>query len=1180
VTCLTFHLSSQNKKSNNAEIQNGPVDLGGPPNTTLVFENVVSASPLYYNVKAEGDVDQINEDTDEVKRTDDIFLTESIEVASIDSDDTFDDTDLLPLSSSEFKQERADDVTISRQDGRILIAAPRISDVVVMPSGDNTASMENESFAENNAANNSDWDSWETVEVRGRGNRRKLPPPPPPPPVALKQSSNSMPPSSGVPEPVGNNIKKLKNTRSNPTPRKKSVARKIVREILSSVVDSIDEESRKMKQLRITSPTRAVNSWKNGPPGVTQKIVRNEIPVGMTDNIKCETTMRDVVVGKGVDSNASSVNIAAASTLVHHEEGGKPAMIPNKVSEKEFPETEKPARKADQNTAPTYQDTASSSSNARGPSKEEPQNAVDRKSDTCSSDTEEAPQRFEGEAASKLDAVDTLSPPLLTLLSPENANSATSSVASSLEAPHRGRLHHHSDAATDVNDVGYHLLDVCDRLSRDMSLFMSRRALALSARRRERGAILSALQNSVSSIWPGRCHVELYGSCATQLDLPSSDIDVVVLGLHQHSYVPTQISSINHSKSSSNDSIALGTPMDEGELNDDIQQPMMLQLAPSPSFGMLPQHRNAERVVSLASDLESQVWAVQVNAIPTASVPVIKVLADPSKLVGASNGGDWMTQHQQMAGQVAVAAGGVASFENKPNPEYSKADSGSYPPPTHVPWRGSDVMKGLLSLDITFEGPEHGGIGSTEFSSRTVAEACIESGLHPDATPFVQTLMVLKELLAQRKLNEPYSGGLSSYALLLLVLALVRERSVIREEIELVEQQKRAMAVGELDSFASGSIPSFEPTTLTTPQTTQSATADASVARAIPPTSDQHVGLSIGNESNSLLPNGADKASKGQTRGTSQSQTKPQPILKQSSSWATIAKGNTGAKARSTSSTSKTDIETDASKQPTVESSSQKQTFADAVAGSKRRTPPVSTNVTSLSEKHGVKTDDVVQKSASTSQTPSGMTSAVSNAELRTPANGTTNVSPMDAKIRAPAFYPQGYNDIVEVLCSGEITSGKLLMHFLLYYGEHFDAQSTAIDISGKHERNYYGQTPLNSYLTPYIQRQSLGNIDPITGMLTVDPIIIYDPLEGAENNNVARRCFAWNSVRWIFAQSYATLASAVERSATPPTTPGGGPAPQAMARESESDVFSFSPDGSGDLMDPSSPLLRCLLSF
>eukprot|EP00957_Ditylum_brightwellii_P041904 3173892-Ditylum_brightwellii.AAC.1 len=49
--------------------------------------------------------------------------------------------------------------------------------------------------------------------------------------------------------------------------------------------------------------------------------------------------------------------------------------------------------------------------------------------------------------------------------------------------------------------------------------------------------------------------------------------------------------------------------------------------------------------------------------------------------------------------------------------------------------------------------------------------------------------------------------------------------------------------------------------------------------------------------------------------------------------------------------------------------------------------------------------------------------------------------------------------------------------------------------------------------------------------MYTVDPIVVYDPLEGAEGNNVAKSCFAWSSIRWVFAQCYMTLSSAVERS-------------------------------------------------
>jgi hypothetical protein len=114
-------------------------------------------------------------------------------------------------------------------------------------------------------------------------------------------------------------------------------------------------------------------------------------------------------------------------------------------------------------------------------------------------------------------------------------------------------------------------------------------------------------------------------------------------------------------------------------------------------------------------------------------------------------------------------------------------------------------------------------------------------------------------------------------------------------------------------------------------------------------------------------------------------------------------------------------------------------------------------------------------------------------------------------------------------------------MHFLLFYGQHFDARTIAIDVSGKHTDVNRAANGSASYLplSPYIQRRQGGTIDPISGMLTVDPIVVYDPLEGAENNNVARSCFLWSNIRWVFAQSYNTLSSAVERSPTPPTTPG-----------------------------------------
>merc|ERR1712115_289402 len=116
---------------------------------------------------------------------------------------------------------------------------------------------------------------------------------------------------------------------------------------------------------------------------------------------------------------------------------------------------------------------------------------------------------------------------------------------------------------------------------------------------------------------------------------------------------------------------------------------------------------------------------------------------------------------------------------------------------------------------------------------------------------------------------------------------------------------------------------------------------------------------------------------------------------------------------------------------------------------------------------------------------------------------------------------------------------------------------------------------------------------DPVSGMYTVDPIVVYDPLEGAENSNVARSCFAWSSIRWVFAQSYMTLSSVVEMSASNttgmngvktretslPTKDANGNPLAAAGAELWSRPYIH--DDSGNvIVDPSSSLLELLLAF
>jgi hypothetical protein len=247
---------------------------------------------------------------------------------------------------------------------------------------------------------------------------------------------------------------------------------------------------------------------------------------------------------------------------------------------------------------------------------------------------------------------------------------------------------------------------------------------------------------------------------------------------------------------------------------------------------------------------------------------------------------------------------------------------------------------------------------------------CQESGLCPDDTPFVQCLMVLKELLAQRKLNEPYSGGLSSYSLLLLLTALIRERAAIREE-----QHRQT-------SIAGGGVPVVSP------------------AR-------ENVNLHNADFGESPKPVVPTVQQKGPTCN---------------------GDGNPGDDSKPLS-------------------------FADAVGKSAHGQHQKGSSL-----QPNAKSGNFYKMNSH----PGNNTRPSSSADSRSGDNTRPSLMLSSADSQsAPSFIPQGFDDVIEVLCSGETTSGKLLMHFLLHYGQYFDATSTAIDISGKHERALTAPTPL-----------------------------------------------------------------------------------------------------------------------
>ena len=1062
-----------------------------------------------------------------------------------------------------------------------------------------------------------DHDAWATVEVRTRGNRKK---------PNERNNSNGRFGAAYVQN--GSNAKK--KAPRNPETRKRSHRRKMARDILFSVLDTVHDQVMKRsqqtqhRQNHATGPRAAPNAWgtiqtkKNTSPSTFENATNVQKHQRPGTGTREGTTLRNILMGKSDDSG-KALNVT--SQRGHTE--------PPRQQSFQIDEAKATVVRADQNTAPTLTETLSAVSavtEARSTKNLRDTSGVVT-GESSSNESVDATKRQNNSNQSQETQV---SPPLPTLLSP--GNSATSSVASSLEAPHAVH-HNHLSYVGNENDVGYHLLRVCDRLTRDIGNFMKRREEALTRRRQERKLVLSALQDSLTvslvsqnqfiaiiclltlclrqTIWPGGCKVQMYGSCATDLDLPSSDLDVVVCGLDQSESAAL----VAHSQATSLSPSKLDIRAGELEyVNGDNTSTEEIRKTrpseqPTSGDGTMPQYplsfkpmtTNAERVVTLALELERQPWAVHVKAIPTATVPVIKILADPARFQGMGHtSGEWLAQQPHRSPSTS------SREPNDNTPPYHNA-------PNLMPWRGADVVNGLLSVDITFEGPEHGGIGSTIFSTRVVEEFSRESGLPADSTAPVQVLMVLKELLAQRRLNEPFSGGLSSYALLLLVISVVRERGIIRKELELVERQRRLVAAG-----GGNAVPQDPPQQTFGNQKNSKVKKDAT--RIPDHKHGKEVwGQAVSGKSKSAFPSKSDKAkrqdkSTGQEKGGNpSSMDELQCGVPASSSWASIA-------GKSLSSHQLKVIQdgvySDITAEPNNSSPTKIGSFAEVAAkgtgkvivnteSTKKHTKTSEPNKGKAKGPESKQTNGAEQGSRKSMESMEGSqrktiasklpaTASIFEPKASPSHNGSIPTRPNTSMgDESGSFFPQSFHDVIEVLCSGETTPGKLLMHFLLFYGQHFDSHSTAIDYSDTHQRDPNAN---NGYAvaSPYMQRRNTGFYDPVTGMFTVDPIVIFDPLVGAEANNVARSCFAWSSIRWVFAQSYMTLSSAVEMSAghhpeqgnqaTTPVTrdPSSGQRESTSSRHQEAAWgVPYRHDESGNVIfDPKTPLLELLLSF
>jgi hypothetical protein len=94
----------------------------------------------------------------------------------------------------------------------------------------------------------------------------------------------------------------------------------------------------------------------------------------------------------------------------------------------------------------------------------------------------------------------------------------------------------------------------------------------------------------------------------------------------------------------------------------------------------------------------------------------------------------------------------------KPTPSSSAAAANS---------KGGDGWASATSvqLDVSFEGPRHNGVASSRYVLGRLTEL-------PATRPLV---LALKQCLGERNLSDAYTGGLSSYALFLMVTRYVEE---------------------------------------------------------------------------------------------------------------------------------------------------------------------------------------------------------------------------------------------------------------------------------------------------------------------------------------------------------------------------------------------------------------------
>ncbi|XP_074272967.1 uncharacterized protein LOC141596656 [Silene latifolia] len=214
---------------------------------------------------------------------------------------------------------------------------------------------------------------------------------------------------------------------------------------------------------------------------------------------------------------------------------------------------------------------------------------------------------------------------------------------------------------------------------------------------------------SLQVLWP-RSRTNIFGSNASGLSLPTSDVDLVVC------------------------------------------LPPVRNLEPIKEAGIL-EGRNSIKETCLqhaARYLGNQEWVKSdsLKTVENTAIPIIMLVVDvPHDLVTApvmTHRHTYSSEQNQLGSGQSFSQTDTVASDNSPSmtgPELFKQDSVS------------------VRLDISFKSPSHTGLQTTELVKQLTDQ-------FPAAVPLA---LVLKQFLADRSLDQSYSGGLSSYCLVLLI---------------------------------------------------------------------------------------------------------------------------------------------------------------------------------------------------------------------------------------------------------------------------------------------------------------------------------------------------------------------------------------------------------------------------